>query len=216
MYNFGAIWVWYKASSISENVATGTTIGTFSTYDYDAGDTFTYTFTDNGTYPDNGSFIIVGNVLKSKVVFDYETKSVYLIRVRSTDALGQYVDGSMFIYISDVVITASRSSTNVSCNGGSNGTITITSPSGGSGSYTYSKNGSTYQSSNIFTGLTAQTYELYVKDSNNEVGQLTSLTITQPSLITFTASGTPPTCNGDSNGSITLSYYFIMFLEIIS
>ena len=193
------------ASSISENVATGTTIGTFSTYDYDAGDTFTYSFTDNGTYPDNGSFIIVGNVLKSKVVFDYETKSVYLIRVRSTDASGQYVDGSMYIYISDVVITASRSSTNVSCNGGSNGTITITSPSGGSGSYTYSKNGSTYQSSNIFTGLTAQTYELYVKDSNNEVGQLTSLTITQPSLITFTASGTPPTCNGDSNGSITLS-----------
>ena len=194
-----------SSASISENVATGTTIGTFSTYDPDAGDTFTYVFTDNSSYPDNGSFTIVGNTLKSRFVFDYETKNTYLIRVRSTDALGQYVDASMYIYITDVVITASRTSTNVSCNGGSNGTITISSPSGGSGSYTYSKNGSTYQSSNIFTGLTAQTYELYVKDSNGEVGQLTSLTITQPSLITFTASGTPPTCNGGSDGSITLS-----------
>ena len=194
-----------SSSSISENVATGTTIGTFSTYDPDAGDTFTYVFTDNSSYPDNGSFTIVGNTLKSKFVFDYETKNTYLIRVRSTDALGLYVDVSMYIYITDVVITASRSSTNVTCNGGSDGTITITSPSGGSGSYTYSKNGSTYQSSNVFTGLTAQTYELYVKDSNNEVGQLTSVTITQPAIISFTATGTEPTCNSDSNGSIVLS-----------
>jgi len=194
-----------SSASISENVATGTTIGTFSTYDPDAGDTFTYVFTDNSSYPDNGSFTIVGNTLKSRFVFDYETKNTYLIRVRSTDALGQYVDASMYIYITDVVITASRTSTNVSCNGGSNGTITISSPSGGSGSYTYSKNGSTYQSSNIFTGLTAQTYELYVKDSNGEVGQLTSVTITQPTIISFTATGYEPTCNGNSNGSITLS-----------
>jgi hypothetical protein len=194
-----------SSASISENVATGTTIGTFSTYDPDAGDTFTYVFTDNSSYPDNGSFTIVGNTLKSRFVFDYETKNTYLIRVRSTDALGQYVDASMYIYITDVVITASRTSTNVSCNGGSDGTITITSPSGGSGSYTYSRNGTTYQSSNVFTGLTAQTYSLYVKDSNNEVGQLTSITITQPSIISFTATGTLPTCNGSSDGSITLS-----------
>ena len=194
-----------SSASISENVPTGTTIGTFSTSDPDAGDTFTYGFIDTGSYPDNGSFTITGNVLKSKFVFDYEAKNSYLIRVRSTDALGQYVDDSMFIYITDVTITASRSSTNVSCNGGSNGTITISSVVGGTGSYTYSKNGSTYQSSNVFTGLTAQTYELYVKDSYGEVGQLTSLAITQPAIVSFTATGTAPTCNSSSNGSITLS-----------
>jgi hypothetical protein len=194
-----------SSASISENVATGTTIGTFSTADPDAGDTFTYSFVDTSSYPDYTSFTITGNVLKSKVVFDYETKSTYLIKVRSTDALGLYFDRVITITIENVVITASRSSTNVTCNGGSNGTITITSPSGGSGSYTYSINGTTYQSSNVFTGLTAQTYSLYVKDSNNEVGQLTSVTITQPTIISFTATGTEPTCNGNSNGSITLS-----------
>jgi hypothetical protein len=194
-----------SSASISENVATGTTIGTFSTADPDAGDTFTYAFVDHSSYPDNGSFIIVGNVLKTKFVFDYETKNTYYIKVRSTDALGLYFDRVIAINIDDVVITGARTSTNVTCYGGSDGTITITSPSGGSGSYTYSKNGTTYQSSNVFTGLTAQTYSLYVKDSNNEVGQLTSLTITQPAIISFTATGTAPTCNSSSDGSITLS-----------
>lgn len=194
-----------SSSSISENVATGTTIGTFSTADPDAGDTFTYSFVDTSTYPDYVNFTISGSSLKSKVVFDYETKNTYYIKVRSTDALGLYFDRVIAIDITDVVITASRSSTNVTCNGGSDGTITITSPSGGSGSYTYSKDGTNYQASNVFTSLTAQTYQIYVKDSNGEVGQLTSVTITQPAIISFTATGTEPTCSGDSNGSITLS-----------
>ncbi|MBA4854069.1 collagen-binding domain-containing protein, partial [Emticicia sp. BO119] len=47
----------------------------------------------------------------------------------------------------------------------SNGSITVTA-SGGSGEYEYSLNNSTWQSSNVFTGLAAGTYTIYIKDAN--------------------------------------------------
>jgi hypothetical protein len=195
-----------SSDSISENLPTGTTIGTFSTVDPDAGDTFTYTFVDHGSYPDNGSFIIDGNVLKTRFVFNYETKQTYYIKVRSTDALGLYFERSIPIYITDVIIGASWSITDATCNGGSNGSITITNATGGTGNYTYSKNGTTYQSSNVFTGLTAGSYDLYVKDSNGEVGALSpSATVSEPSLISFSVASMQPSCFGDSNGQIDIS-----------
>jgi hypothetical protein len=50
------------------------------------------------------------------------------------------------------------------CTGKSDGSITV-SASGGTSPYTYSKNGTTYQSSNVFSGLAAATYTIYVKDA---------------------------------------------------
>jgi len=77
-----------SATSISENAAVGTAVGTFSTADVDARDTFTYTFVSGTGDADNASFSIVGNTLKTTVAFNYEAKSSYSIRVRSTDAGG--------------------------------------------------------------------------------------------------------------------------------
>ena len=193
------------SDSISENVPTGTTIGTFTTYDPDAGDTFTYSFTDNDSYPDNGSFTIVGNALKTRFVFNYETKSMYFIKVKSTDALGLNFDRAIIIYITDSTITVTASATtNVTCNGGSNGVITISNATGGTAAYTYSKDGTNYQAGTTFSNLTAGSYSIYAKDSYGEVGS-TSVTVTQPTIISFTSTGTNPTCNGDSDGSISIS-----------
>ena len=193
------------SDSISENVPTGTTIGTFSTYDPDAGDTFTYGFIDHSSYPDNGSFTIVGNVLKTKFVFNYETKSTYYIKVRTTDALGLHFDRVIPIYITDSIITVTASATtNVTCNGGSNGVITISSATGGTAAYTYSKDGTNYQAGTTFSSLTAGSYTIYAKDSYGEVGSK-SVTVTQPTVVSFTSTPTNPTCNSSSDGSITIS-----------
>ena len=194
-----------SSSSISENVPTGTTIGTLSTYDPDAGDTFTYTLIDPLQYPDNVNFTITGAVLKSKSVFNYETKDTYLIGVRSTDALGSNADELIYIYITDSTITVTASATtNVTCNGGSNGVITVSNATGGTAAYTYSKDGTNYQAGTTFSSLTAGSYTIYAKDSYGEVGS-TSVTVTQPTIISFTSTGTNPTCNSSSDGSITLS-----------
>ena len=72
-------------SSIYENVVTGTTIGGLYTIDPDTSNTFTYTLVSGTGSTDNDSFDIDGSSLKSGEVFNYETKSSYSIRVRSTD-----------------------------------------------------------------------------------------------------------------------------------
>ena len=98
----------------------------------------------------------------------------------------------------------SVSSTNASCNGTGDGTITINSVSGGSGTLQYSVNGSTWQTSQYFTGLNAGTYSVLVKDANGCVGQ-TSITITEPTAITVTTVVVNVTCHGSSSGSITVN-----------
>ena len=194
-----------SSSSISENVPTGTTIGTLSATDPDAGDTFTYSLYDTATYPDNSSFSIVSGVLKTAAIFNYETKSSYSIRVRVTDAGGLTFDKTLTITITDVTLAVSASATtNVTCYNGSDGIITVSGVVGGTANYTYSKDGTNYQSSATFNGLTAGSYTIYAKDSYNEVGS-TSVTVTQPSVVSVSASGTNPTCYGGSDGSIVVS-----------
>jgi hypothetical protein len=190
--------------SISENVPTGTTIGTFSATDQEGG-AMTFTLHDSATYTDNNNFTITSGVLKSAVVFNYETKSSYSIRVRVTDGSSLTFDKTITISITNVTISVTASATtNVTCHGGSNGAITVSSVVGGTANYTYSKDGTNYQVSNIFGSLTAGSYTIYAKDSYGEVGS-TPVTVTEPTIISFTATGTNPTCYGGSDGSITLS-----------
>src|SRR5665213_1219182 len=65
--------------------------------------------------------------------------------------------------------------TTPTCVDGSTGTITA-SATGGSSPYTYSLNSGSYQSSNLFTGLSAGTYTLQVKD-NSGLTASTSVTV---------------------------------------
>ena len=68
----------------------------------------------------------------------------------------------------------------------------------------YSKdNGTTYQASNVFSGLGAGTYQIMVKDDNDCTSTATSVTITAPAVLSTTASGSfPVICSGDN---LTLS-----------
>jgi hypothetical protein len=90
----------------------------------------------------------------------------------------------------------------VSCNGGNDGQIEVTSAIGGTGAISYSINGTTYQSGTTFSGLTAASYTVYAKDVANCVTTVT-VTVTQPSAVGATVTVTNPTCNGGSNGTIT-------------
>jgi len=64
------------------------------------------------------------------------------------------------------IITASAvGSTQVSCHNSSDGVITVTAV-GGTGAYSYSLNGGTAQSSNMFSGLSAGSYSIIVYDAN--------------------------------------------------
>ena len=93
-----------SANSIAENNAASAVIGTFSTSDLNAafGDTFAYSLTAGTGDTDNAAFNIVGNQLRAGSAFDYETKSTYNIRVRSTDAAGLFTEKTFIISVTDL------------------------------------------------------------------------------------------------------------------
>jgi VCBS repeat-containing protein len=89
-------------SEINENAPAGTEVGAFSTTDEDVGDTFTYSLVAGEGSTDNGSFEISGNKLKTKESFNFEAKSSYSIRVRTTDSGGKTFEKKLTITIIDV------------------------------------------------------------------------------------------------------------------
>jgi gliding motility-associated-like protein len=97
------------------------------------------------------------------------------------------------------VLTSTFSQTNVSCNGGSNGSASV-SLSGGTPAYTYAWTPSGGNSA-IATGLSAGTYTCNVSDANGCILTQT-FAITEPSPLSIAVSSTATTC-GNSNGSVT-------------
>ncbi|WP_161499411.1 SprB repeat-containing protein, partial [Flavipsychrobacter stenotrophus] len=102
------------------------------------------------------------------------------------------------------VLTASISATtNVSCNGGSNGSATVAA-GGGTGAYSYSwtPSGGTGATA---SGLAAGNYTVTVTDANN-CTQTANTTITEPTAITGTITATTNvSCNGGNNGAATVT-----------
>jgi VCBS repeat-containing protein len=89
-------------NSVPENEPSGTTVGTLSTTDQDAGDTFTYSLVPGPGSTDNGSFSTTGDQLKTAASFDLETKSSYSILVRSTDSNGATEEQTFTINVTNV------------------------------------------------------------------------------------------------------------------
>nr|MBK9650371.1 PKD domain-containing protein [Bacteroidota bacterium] len=106
-----------------------------------------------------------------------------------------------FIITDPTVIVANCSGTNVSCNGGNNGSASV-SASGGTGTLTYLWNNSNTNSS--ISGLTAGTYTVTVTDANG-CTQTCAYTVTQPTTIVANCSGTNVSINGGSDGSASVA-----------
>ncbi len=105
------------------------------------------------------------------------------------------------------VISATVASTNVSCFGGNNGSITLSNVAGGNGSFTYAWTGTGVSSntSNIATDLTAGNYNYTITDLKG-CTKTAQIAISQPiAAISVTGNSTNVTCNGLSNGSIDMT-----------
>jgi large repetitive protein len=91
--------------------------------------------------------------------------------------------------------------TNVSCNGGSDGSIVITAADG-IAPYQYSiDNGVTFQASNVFSVLSQGTYDVIVRDSKNCDSAVTQVTITEPTLVDGTGNLTQGLTCGTGNAT---------------
>ena len=120
------------------------------------------------------------------------------------DANGCIFTGGTVTLTNPPLLVASAVLVNPVCNGGTDGSITITA-SGGTGTLMYSINqGLTYQASNVFTGLAAGEYKWRVKDANNCLLKGTFILTTPPAVI-VSATLVNPKCNGGADGSITVN-----------
>jgi O-glycosyl hydrolase len=89
-------------SSVAENQSTGTAVGAFTTIDPDSGNTFTYTLISGTGSTDNNSFTITNDTLYTAAVFNYEVKSSYSLRVRTTDQGSLYAEKVFAITVANV------------------------------------------------------------------------------------------------------------------
>ena len=106
-----------------------------------------------------------------------------------------------FTITQPVLLSATQSQTNVSCNSGSNGSASVVA-AGGTAPYTYSwspSGGSAATASNLAAG----NYTVTVTDANGCALQK-NFTITQPVLLSATQSQTNVSCNSGSNGSASV------------
>ncbi len=87
---------------VAENSATDLPIGEFSTRDDDADDIHTYTLVTGEGSENNASFEIRGNLLYATQSFDFESKSLYTIRVASKDQEGASIEAVFTISVTNV------------------------------------------------------------------------------------------------------------------
>jgi choice-of-anchor B domain-containing protein len=121
-----------------------------------------------------------------------------------TDTNGCNIIDSILIVQHDSMVF-SAGSTNISCNGNTDGTISLNVISGGKSPFQYSiDNGVSFQNSNQFFNLTAGNYNLVIMDINTCL-TTTILNLTAPQALSAVSSITDVSCFDDCNGSISLS-----------
>jgi hypothetical protein len=172
-------------TSIAENQAVGTIVGTLTTTDSDTGNTFTYSLVTGTGSTDNALFTIVGNQLRSNGIFDFETKNSYSIRVRSTDQGGLSFEKQLIIGVTNLnerPTDLTLSNTSIAENqtvGTAIGTFSSTHPNTGN-TFTYSLvtglgdinnalfaiTGNQLQSNSIFDFETKNTYSIRVRTTD--------------------------------------------------
>ncbi len=123
----------------------------------------------------------------------------YIVTI--TDANGCTSTQSFTLTTSSGLSVSISSTTNVLCNGGTNGSATA-SPTGGTSPYTYAWSNS--QTTATATGLGAGTYTVTVTDASGcSTTQIVS--ITQPTIISGVMSMNPVLCSGGNSGSAAVN-----------
>jgi|GEM_PF-675330 len=164
-----------------------------------AGGYGTYQYTING-----------GASWTSSGTFSYLSPGTYNVRIRdAANTSCEIVLDPALVITQPARLAATLASTNVTCNGANDGTISVTSPTGGYGSYEYSINsGASWQASGNFTALSPGFYNVQIRDAAHATCAVIldgSLRITEPPALTANVSRTNVTCNGAGNGTITIT-----------
>lgn len=199
-------------TTVQEKKPIGTTVGTLAAVDTGSSQTFTYSLQSG----DTSFFTIDGNVLKTKAMFEFDTKNSYKITIRVTDEAGNTLDKEFTIQITknhaptgSIIVNSgqiSTSSINVTL------TLTATDLEGEAIEMRFSNDGITWSSweSKISTrswtlshGEGSKTVYMQLRDTAGNISNTFTDTIvldTTPPVITGV------TNNGVYNTDVTISF----------
>jgi len=120
--------------------------------------------------------------------------------VTVTDANGCTATESVNV-TEPIALSASEIATDVSCNGGEDGTVDLT-VTGGTAPYSYTWDNSA--TTEDLTGLMAGTYDVIVTDANGCIATA-SATVNEPTAISISTLTTDLICDGSSDGAIDVT-----------
>lgn len=200
---------------IAENSVNGATVGAaLVASDPDAGQTLSYSITGGNT---NTTFAInptTGQLtVANSAALNYEVTPSYALTVQVADTGTPPLSSSAIITVTitnvnELTATVSAQN-NLSCNGGANGSATVTA-SGESAPFSFLYRNTTTNTTlggttSAVTGLTAGVYTVTVTATASSFTTTTSFTITQPPALTLATSSTNVTTNGGSNGAASVT-----------
>jgi gliding motility-associated-like protein len=152
----------------------------------------------------NVQFALDGGTFQTSNIFLNVAAGNHTIAVQHTNGCTKTVD--FIIDDNQPLAVTLENIQNVFCNGGSTGSVTV-STTGGTGTieYAISPDLTSFSTNNVFSNLIAGTYTIIVRDGIGcSVSQ--ELIITQPTLVNTTVSGVvQELCTADGNGSITIA-----------
>jgi hypothetical protein len=107
-----------------------------------------------------------------------------------------------FLIAEPAQLEATVATVDISCKDGANGTITITA-SGGTAPYSYSLDGTSFQSEEVFSSLGAASYTITLKDAQACTATY-EVAISEPEELILNATATVVRCAGAADGKIVL------------
>lgn len=146
------------------------------------------------------TFALGAGAYGSSGTFNALAAGTYTFHVK--DAAGCIRDTTLTI-TQPGALTVTASVTNITCAGGSNGSV-ILAAAGGTPGYTFARDAGSYTATPGFAGLAAGTYTFHTKDAASCIKD-TVITLAEPARIVPAASVTNANCNGNNTGSVTLS-----------
>ena len=134
------------------------------------------------------------------------TAGTYIVTISDAHHCSTVIDSAIVTQPSPLANVVASAVSNVSCFGGSNGSVTVSNPSGGTTPYSFIWNTSPIQNTQTANSLPAGTYTVTLKDAHH-CSLNSSISISQPNALSnvIASTLTNVNCNSKNTGSATVS-----------